>query len=173
METGNSAGMAEIQRLRNTAWEAIGSATVGKSERNRYWKAWTKHCRLYKASSSGEPPPDTPNMLLTFAVAVREGQYGVGHQVQVQSVSKALRAVAQKYVLDGYPDPRKSSPAQHSLDLPLARLLKKYKDEDPPAEPKLECQYPQSEKFANIISCQTTTEQWRICAPSHSSTSYE
>jgi hypothetical protein len=137
MEIGNSAEVAEIQRLRDTAWEAIGSATVGKSERSRYWKAWTKHCQLYKASSSGEPPPDTANMLLTFAVAVREGQYGLGRQVQVQSVSKALRTVAQKYVLDGYPDPRKSSPAQHNLDLPLARLLKKYNDEDPPAEPKL------------------------------------
>ena len=50
--------------------------------------------------------------LLTFAVAVREGQYGKGHKVQVQSVEFALRAVAQKYVLDGYMDPRRASPAQ-------------------------------------------------------------
>jgi hypothetical protein len=76
-------------------------------------------------------------MLLTFAVAVREGQYGKRHQVKVQSVAKALLAVAQKYVLDGHPDPRRSSPAQHTLDLPIAHLLKKYGDEDPPAEPKL------------------------------------
>jgi len=50
--------------------------------------------------------------LLTFAVAVREGQYGKGHKVQVQSVEFALRAIAQKYVLDGYTDPRRTSPAQ-------------------------------------------------------------
>ena len=110
---------------------------MGKSDKSRYWKAWTRHCRLYDTSSDGPPPPDAANMLLTFAVAVREGQYGLGRQVQVQSVSKALRAVAQRYILDGYPDPRKSSPAQHNLDLPLAHLLKKYNDEDPPAQPKL------------------------------------
>jgi hypothetical protein len=68
---------------------------------------------------------------------VREGQYGKGHKVQVQSVEFALRAVAQKYLLDGYPDPRRASPAQQSLDLPIACLLKKYGDEDPPPEPKL------------------------------------
>ena len=76
-------------------------------------------------------------MLLTFAVAVREGQYGLGHQIKVQSVSKALRAVAQKYVLDGHLDPQRSSSAQYSLDLPIARLLKKFGDDEPPAEPKL------------------------------------
>ena len=53
------------------------------------------------------------------------------------SVEFALRAVAQKYVLDGYPDPQRASPAQQSLDLPIACLLKKYGDEDPPPETKL------------------------------------
>jgi hypothetical protein len=48
-----------------------------------------------------------------------------------------LRHVSQKLVLDGHPDPRRASPAQHALDLPIARLLKKYGDEDPPPEPKL------------------------------------
>ena len=75
--------------------------------------------------------------LLTFAVAVREGKYGLGHQVKVQSVATALRLVSQKLVLDGHPDPRRASPAQHALDLPISRLLKKYNEEDPPAEPKL------------------------------------
>ena len=137
MENSARARLAEIQRLRDAAWEAIGSATVGKAERTRYWKAWERHCHLYQADSRGKPPPDATNMLLTFAVAVREGQYGLGHQVKVQSVSKALCAVGQKYVLDGHPDPRRASPAQQALDLPIAHLLKKYHDDDPPAEPKL------------------------------------
>ncbi len=68
---------------------------------------------------------------------MQEGQYGNGHQVQVQSVAKALRFVSQKLVLEGHPDPRRTSPAQHALDLPIAWLLKKYGDEDPPPEPKL------------------------------------
>jgi hypothetical protein len=50
---------------------------------------------------------------------------------------KALRHVAQKLVLDGHPDPRKASPAQQSLDLPISCLLKSFGDRDPPAEPKL------------------------------------
>jgi len=68
---------------------------------------------------------------------VREGKYGLGNQVKVQSVAKALRLVSQKLVLDGHPDPGRASPAQHALDLPISRLLKKYSDEDPPAELKL------------------------------------
>jgi hypothetical protein len=95
------------------------------------------HCALYGASSDPETKyPDT-DKLLTFAVAMREGQYGRGAQVKVQSVKKALRHVAQKLVLDGHPDPRKASPAQQSLDLPISRLLKSFGDNDPPAEPKL------------------------------------
>ena len=76
-------------------------------------------------------------MLLTFAVSVREGQYGLVNQVKGQSVSKTLSAVSQKYVLDRHPEPQRSSAAQKSLDLPIAHLLKKFKDDDPPAEPKL------------------------------------
>jgi hypothetical protein len=138
VEARNGAQLAEIQRLRDTAWEAIGTATVDGSERHRYWKAWQTHCGLYQdATGEIQAPHILTDRLLTFAVAVREGQYGKGHQIQVQSVEFALRAVAQKYVLDRYPNPRCASPAQQSLDLPIARLLKKYGDEDPPPEPKL------------------------------------
>ncbi len=77
------------------------------------------------------------DQLLTFAVAVREGQYGLGAQVKVQSVERALRHVAQRLVLDGHSDPRRASPAQQLLDLPIACLIKKYHNKDPPAEPKL------------------------------------
>ncbi len=138
MDACNGAQLAELQRLRDAAWKAIGTATVDGSERHRYWKAWQTHCGLYQdAPSEIQAPHILTDRLLTFAVAVREDQYGNGHQVQVQSVKFALRAVAQKYVLDGYPNPRRALPAQQSLDLPIARLLKKYGEEDPPPEPKL------------------------------------
>jgi hypothetical protein len=39
--------------------------------------------------------------------------------------------------LDGHADPRRASPAQHSLNLPIARLIKKFSDNDPPPQPKL------------------------------------
>jgi hypothetical protein len=94
------------------------------------------HCHLFpqtgnKLASVGM------DQLLTFALAVREGQYGLGAQVKVQSVERALKHIAQRLVLDGHPNPRHASPAQQSLDLPIAHLIKKYCNQDPPAEPKL------------------------------------
>ncbi len=108
------------------------------TERDCYWNTWQTHCGLYHDPPRKiQAPHILPDRLLTFAVAVWEGQYSNGHQVQVQSVAKVLRFVSQKLVLDGHPDPRRASPAQHALDLPIAWLLKKYGDEDPPPEPKL------------------------------------
>jgi hypothetical protein len=46
------------------------------------------------------------DQLLTFAVVMREGKYGLGSQVKVQLVEWALRYVAQGLVLDKHPDPR-------------------------------------------------------------------
>jgi hypothetical protein len=101
--------------------------------RARYWKAWLEHCRLYPDNhrGHGRPPANIDDTLLTFAVAVREGKFRLGRQVKVHSVAVALRSVAQKYVLDGHPDPCRASPAQHSLDLPIARILKRFDNEDP------------------------------------------
>ncbi len=79
--------MDEIMRLRNIAWEAIGSAMVDRSECDRYWQAWTAHCRLYPNNlGSRLSASETTDRLLTFAVAVREGQFGLGDQDKVQSV---------------------------------------------------------------------------------------
>jgi hypothetical protein len=111
---------------------------VDGTERQRYWQAWEAHGSLYSDSPSNVLTQRAlTDRLLTFAVAVREGKYGLGNQVKVQFVAKALRLISQKLVLDGHPDPRRASPAQHALDLPISRLLKRYSDEDPPAEPKL------------------------------------
>jgi hypothetical protein len=66
------------------------------------------------------------DQLLTFTVTVQEGKYGLGSQVKVQLVERALRHIAQRLILDGHPDPRRASAAQQSLDLPISRLLKKF-----------------------------------------------
>jgi hypothetical protein len=94
------------------------------------------HCPLFPQTGNKSASVGM-DQLLTFAVAMQEGQYGLRAQVKVQSVERALRHVAQRLVLDGHPDPRCASSAQQSLDLPIARLIKKYCNEDPPAEPKL------------------------------------
>ncbi len=49
----------------------------------------------------------------------REGQYGIGCQVKVQSVTTALQDDAQRYVLDGHSNLCRASPAQHALNLPI------------------------------------------------------
>jgi hypothetical protein len=107
---------------------------VDRTERSRHWQAWQAHITLYPGSNG---PQATTEQLLTFAVAVQEGQYGLGAQVKVQSVERALRHVAQSLVLDGHRDPQQASAAQQALDLPISRLLKKFWDDDPKAEPKL------------------------------------
>ena len=139
MAIGKGAHKTEVQCLQDIVWEAMGTATVDGTVRDRYWRAWKGQCRLFPLNNQGPnlPPHNIEGMLLMFAVAVREGKYGLGDCIQVQSVSVALRAVAQNYVLDGHCDPQRTSPAQHSLNLPIARLLKKFKDEDPPSQPKL------------------------------------
>ncbi len=58
------------------------------ADRDKYWTAWTAHCALYGASLDPETTYPDINKLLTFAVAMREGQYGRGAQVKVQSVKK-------------------------------------------------------------------------------------
>jgi hypothetical protein len=128
--------MGEVQRLRDTAWQAIDTATVDGAERNQSWKAWTEYNRSLYGTNAAEHEQVNTGKLLTFAVAVREGKYGLGGPVKVQSIERALRHVAQKFVLDGRPDPRKSSPAQQSLNLPISRLIKSYWDSNPRPEPK-------------------------------------
>jgi hypothetical protein len=44
--------------------------------------------------------------LIAFAVQVRQGYYGCGHQVQAQTPATALHHMAQTIVLAGYTDPR-------------------------------------------------------------------
>ncbi len=83
------------------------------------------------------PPHNIEAMLLVFAVAMREGKYSLIGCIEVQSVLVLLQTIVQKYVLDGRCNPRCASPAQHSLNLPIARLLKNFKDEYSPPQSKL------------------------------------
>jgi hypothetical protein len=65
------------------------------------------HCRVYHNDLGARPTSSkTTDRLLTFAVAMRKGQYSLGDQVKVQSVEQALWHVAQRLVLDGHPDPQ-------------------------------------------------------------------
>ena len=122
MAAGNGTRTTEVQCLQDIVWEAIGTATVDGAVRDRYWQAWTGHCKLFPLNDRGlnHPPHNIEDMLLTFAVAMREGKYGRRDCIKFQSVLVGLCAIAQKYVLDGHCDPQRASPAQHTLNLPIA-----------------------------------------------------
>eukprot|EP00957_Ditylum_brightwellii_P081803 6223749-Ditylum_brightwellii.AAC.1 len=75
---------------------------------------------------------------MAFASRVRTGEFSKGNQVRHGSVDSALWEVAQALVLSGLGDPQKAGGAgQQQLDLPLHRLLQRYRNEDPPPEPQL------------------------------------
>ncbi len=106
--------VAEIMRLQNIAWEAIGTATVDGTKCACYWHAWTTHCQLYKSVVGRQPSDqDTTDRLLTFAVTMQEGKYGLGNQVKVQSVEQALWHVAQSSFWTDIPT--QDAPLQHSI----------------------------------------------------------
>ncbi len=106
--------VAEIMCFQNIAREVIGTATVDGTERAHYWRAWMTHCQLYKSVVGCQPfDQDTTDRLLTFAVPMQEGKYGLGNQVKVQSVERALRHIAQS--LFWMDIPTQDAPPQHSI----------------------------------------------------------
>jgi hypothetical protein len=111
-------------------------------------------CALYHQPFDCTEASETiTDKLLTFAVAMQEGKYGLRATVKVQSVKRALRHVAQKLVLDRHPNPRKALPTQQQLDLPISWLIKRFQDSDPMAEPKLAL-------FVLAISAISQNNQW-------------
>ena len=72
--------------------------------------------------------------MLGFAARNRTGFIGKGRQVSAQTVEKALRHVAQAFVLEGYDDPRRAG-AGSNLALPFTHILKSFRDKDPAPQP--------------------------------------
>lgn len=104
------------------------------------WRWWSQYCtecgvdpwlRDTDATTRGQ-------LLLGFAARTRTGYFGKGRQVGAQTVEKALRHVAQAFVLAGYPDPRRTAGSGSAeLALPFTHLLKSYKDRDPVPRPQV------------------------------------
>lgn len=104
------------------------------------WRWWSQYCtecgvdpwlRDIAAATRGQ-------LLLGFAARTRTGYFGKGRQVGAQTVEKALRHVAQAFVLEGYPDPRCTAGSGSSaLALPFTHILKSYKDRDPVPRPQV------------------------------------
>ncbi len=102
------------------------------------WRWWQQYC-----TDCGTDPwlrDTTPaicsQLLLGFAARTRTGFFGKGWQVGAQIVEKALRHVAQAFVLEGYPDPRRAG-AGADLASPFTHLLKSFRVRDPAPKPQV------------------------------------
>ena len=82
------------------------------------------------------PKLDQQKILLAFGARVGTGFFGEKRQVGAQSVEKAMRHVAQTFVLAGFTDPRRTSGAR-KLNLPFSRMLKTMRHSDPVTRPQL------------------------------------
>ncbi len=123
---------AALQCDFDTAQAALDNATVDSAARATSWRWWQQYC-----TDCGTDPwlrDTTPaihsQLLLGFAVRTCTGVFGKGRQVGAQTVEKALCHLAQAFVLDRYPDPRRSG-AGSDLALPFTHLLMSVRVRDP------------------------------------------
>ncbi len=123
---------ANLQSDFNTARAALDDATVDSAARATSWRWWQQYC-----TDCGTDPwlrDTTPairsQLLLGFAARTCTGFFGKGQQVGAHTVEKARQHVAQAFVLEGYPDPRRAG-AGSDLALPFTHLLKSFRVRDP------------------------------------------
>ncbi len=129
---------AALQCDFDTARAALDDAMVDSAARATSWRWWQQYC-----TDCGTDPwlrDTTPairsQLLLGFAARTRTGFFGKGRQVGAQTVEIALRHVAQAFVLEGYPDPRRAGSGS-DLALPLTHLLKSFRVRDPAPKPQV------------------------------------
>ena len=120
-------------------WAEINNGTVDESRRLQYWehrvKFTTSQWRVLPFLDDCDQFKKA-NVLSSFAVGVRNGDYGRGNRVTAQSVDRALRAVGQTIQLAGGQDPTKVHGGRERI-LQLRRQLESYRRADPPPKPQL------------------------------------
>jgi hypothetical protein len=79
------------------------------------------------------------HLFLTFAGALRNGQYGNGRQASGTHITATLRWCALFMVARDLVDPRRASSRQHNLDRCISSYLKKCSEDDPPSLPQQAC----------------------------------
>ncbi len=109
MAACQSTARAALQCDFDAARAALDNATVDTAVWATSASWWQQYC-----TDCGTDPwlrDTTPairsQLLLGFSDWTRTGFFGKGRQVGAQTVKKALRHVAQPFVLEGYPDPRR------------------------------------------------------------------
>ena len=138
MATCQPTARAALQCDFDAARAALDNATVDNAARSTSWRWWDQYCTECGADPwlRDTTPATRSQLLLGFAARTRTGYFGKGRQVGAQTVEKALRHVAQAFVLEGYPDPRRAG-AGSDLALPFTHLLKSFRDRDPAPKPQV------------------------------------
>ena len=121
------------------AGEAIGAKVVASTTWTcgKYWKAWLRYANSVEVDPLLQDTiPIIRDMVLTaFAAQVRQGYYGKGNQIKVQSVSDAMAAISKTIELAGYRSPVYR--ADNKYNLQIERAIEGWRREDPPATPQL------------------------------------
>ena len=124
------------------AGEAIDAGVVASTTctwtREQYWKAWLRYANSVEVDPLLQDTiPIIRDMVLTaFAARVtRQGYYGKGNQIKVQSVSDAMVAISKTIELAGYRSPVYR--ADNKYNLQIERAIEGWRREDPPATPQL------------------------------------
>jgi len=80
-----------------SSWKYIGHGVTAKSEKDRveYWTTWSSYCRDLQIDPflRNESQLQATIAATALAARVRTGCFGLGSQVTVQTVTKALAAI--------------------------------------------------------------------------------
>ena len=138
MATCQPTTRAAIQRDFDAARTALDAATVDGAVRASSWRWWHQYCTECGIDPCLRDiaPATRSQLLLGFAARTRTGFFGKERQVSAQTVEKALRHVAQAFVLEGYDDPRRAGSAS-AVALPFTHILKSFRDRDPVPQPQV------------------------------------
>ncbi|GFH59971.1 hypothetical protein CTEN210_16447 [Chaetoceros tenuissimus] len=122
-----------------SSWSYIGNGVTAKNEKERakYWKAWCSYCCSICIDPflRGESQLQATIAVAAFAARVRTGSYGLGEQVTVQTVTKAISAITKTIKLAGERSPILTTEGQYTT--PIGRLVEGMRREDPPPVAKL------------------------------------
>lgn len=99
------------------------------------WDIWSNFCATLGIEPGLSEVNDPVPYLLLFGLRYRDGRLAPrGKQVRARTAEDAIRFVGQAFAAVGAHDPRLN--AHGKLDFRLARLIRSWKKEDPPAKRK-------------------------------------
>ena len=121
------------------AGDAIDAGVVASTTwtREKYWKAWCSYANSVNINPLlTDTIPIIRDMVLTaFAARVRQGYYGNGNTIKVQSVTDAMAAISKTIELAGYRSPVYR--ADNKYNLSIERAVEGWRRDDPLAIPQL------------------------------------